>query len=77
VNRIVVLFNVGDDIICQCPLKEIELSNGRINIVKLDALPTTERIKHPFAVCLQVGLVCEIYDNMFLLLGDIGDVVLL
>jgi hypothetical protein len=36
------------------PLKEVQLSDSRIQIVKLNSLGTTERVKHLLAISLQV-----------------------
>ena len=76
VDCIIVLLEILEDIILDCPLKEVELSNGRIQSHKLNALPTAERVEHLLAIRLQVRLVGKIDDDVTGA-NQIGNIVLL
>ena len=65
------------DMIFVCPRKEVQLSDGCIDSLEIDAIPPTEWIQHPFAICLETCFVRKIDDHMSSIRCNIGDVVLL
>ncbi len=68
-NFVMMEFDVVQNLVAYCPFKEVQLPNRRVHFVKLDALPATERVEHLLAVCLQMRLVCQIYDNVLVALS--------
>jgi hypothetical protein len=66
---------VINDIILHRPGKEVELTDSGGNSMEVDTGPTTEGIKHLLAIRLEMGLVCEVDNDMLSGLGDVGHIV--
>ncbi len=76
-NGIVMRIQIIKDFILKCPFEKVELSNRRIQLSKLNTLPSAEWVKHLFAVRLEMALVCEVDNHMLPVFREIGNVMLL
>jgi len=72
---VVVGKEVVNHIILHCPCEKIELADGGGHSVEIHTGPATERVKHLFAVSLEMGLVGKVDDDVLASLGDVGYIV--
>ena len=66
---------VVNHIVLHRPGKEVELTNGGGNAVKVHTGPTAEGVKHLLAVRLEMRLVGKVDNHMLSGLGDVGYIV--
>jgi hypothetical protein len=66
---------VVNHVVLHRPGKKVELTDSGGNSMEVDTGPTTEGIKHLLAIRLEMGLVCEVDNDMLSGLGDVGHIV--
>ena len=76
-NLVLVFVQLLQNVVLKGPLKKVELTDGRIQSLEVNVLPTTERIKHPLGLRFEMGLVRKLYDHLSSVRGRLGNILLL